>query len=206
MLLVLCLSIPMYICATGSIPIAVALMLKGLTPGAALVLLMAGPAANIASMLLIKKSLGTRTMLIYVASIIIGAMAFGLGIDYLLPREWFTSSLVATTDCCNEGSHVFNWLCSILLAILLINAWLRNRCHKHHHTAETTAENNISVFHIEGMNCNHCRMNAEKALRNVDGVTDVTVDLATNEARITGNPNVDDIRKALDEIGFTLVQ
>lgn len=206
MLLVLCLSIPMYICATGSIPIAVALMLKGLTPGAALVLLMAGPAANIASMLLIKKSLGTRTMLIYVASIIIGAMAFGLGIDYLLPREWFTSSLVATTDCCNEHTHVFNWLCSILLAILLINAWLRNRGHKHHHTAETTAENNISVFHIEGMNCNHCRMNAEKALRNVDGVTDVTVDLATNEARITGNPNVDALRKALDEIGFTLVQ
>ena len=38
MLLVLCISIPMYICATGSIPIAVALMLKGLTPGAALVL------------------------------------------------------------------------------------------------------------------------------------------------------------------------
>lgn len=49
-------------------------------------------------------------------------------------------------------------------------------------------------------------MNAEKALRNVDGVTDVTVDLATNEARITGNPNVDALRKALDEIGFTLVQ
>ena len=46
------------------------------------------------------------------------------------------------------------------------------------------------------MNCNHCRMNAEKALRNVDGVTDVTVDLATNEARITGNPNVDALRKA----------
>ena len=42
-LLVLCISIPMYVCATGSIPIAVALMLKGLTPGAALVLLMAGP-------------------------------------------------------------------------------------------------------------------------------------------------------------------
>ena len=48
-LLVLGISIPMYICATGSIPIAVALMLKGLTPGAALVLLMAGPACNLAS-------------------------------------------------------------------------------------------------------------------------------------------------------------
>ena len=55
MLLVLCISIPMYLCATGSIPIAVALMLKGLTPGAALVLLMAGPACNFASILVINK-------------------------------------------------------------------------------------------------------------------------------------------------------
>ena len=50
-LLVLCISVPMYVCATGSIPIAVALMMKGLTPGAALVLLMAGPACNVASLL-----------------------------------------------------------------------------------------------------------------------------------------------------------
>ena len=63
MLLVLCIAIPMYICATGSIPIAVALMLKGLTPGAALVLLMAGPACNMASILVINKVLGRRLSL-----------------------------------------------------------------------------------------------------------------------------------------------
>ena len=54
MLLVLVISVPMYLCATGSIPIAVALMMKGLTPGAALVLLMAGPACNMASMLVVR--------------------------------------------------------------------------------------------------------------------------------------------------------
>ncbi|MBO7499543.1 MAG: SO_0444 family Cu/Zn efflux transporter, partial [Bacteroidaceae bacterium] len=62
MLLVLVISIPMYICATGSIPIAVALMLKGLTPGSALVLLMAGPAANMASILVIRHRLGMKTL------------------------------------------------------------------------------------------------------------------------------------------------
>ena len=62
MVLVLCMAVPMYVCATGSIPIAVALMLKGLTPGAALVLLMAGHACNAASIIVVKKVLGSRTL------------------------------------------------------------------------------------------------------------------------------------------------
>ena len=64
MLLVLLFALPMYLCATGSIPIAVALMLKGLSPGAALVLLMAGPAVNFASMLVVGKVLGKKTLFI----------------------------------------------------------------------------------------------------------------------------------------------
>lgn len=77
MLLVLCIAVPMYLCATGSIPIAVALMLKGLTPGAGLVLLMAGPACNMASILVINKVLGRKTLITYLVSIITGAVEIG---------------------------------------------------------------------------------------------------------------------------------
>ena len=126
MLLVLAISIPMYICATGSIPIAVALMLKGLTPGAALVLLMAGPAANMASILVIRHQLGVRTLVAYLAAIIGGAIAFGAGIDYLLPREWFTASLVQM-GCCDEGATWFEWSCTALLALLLVNAFVQKK-------------------------------------------------------------------------------
>lgn len=124
MLLVLAISIPMYVCATGSIPIAVALMMKGLTPGAALVLLMAGPAANMASILVIQKRLGTRTLLAYLSSIIGGAIAGGFVIDYLLPREWFTSTLVQQGACCEATGTWFQWTCTAILALLLLNvAW-----------------------------------------------------------------------------------
>ena len=86
MLVMLAISIPMYVCATGSIPIAVALMLKGITPGAALVLLMAGPASNMASILVIRKVLGRKTLWLYLLSITLGAFAFGLGVrDFLIP-------------------------------------------------------------------------------------------------------------------------
>ena len=83
MLIVLLFAMPMYLCATGSIPIAVALMMKGLSPGTALVLLMAGPAVNAASMMVVGKVLGRRTLLLYLASIIGGAMAFGLAITII---------------------------------------------------------------------------------------------------------------------------
>ena len=99
MLLVLAFAVPMYLCATGSIPIAVALMLKGLSPGTALVLLMAGPAVNVASMLVISKVMGRKTLLLYLLSIVSGAILFGLGIDYLLPREWFITPLAEFHQC-----------------------------------------------------------------------------------------------------------
>ena len=136
MLLVMCMAIPMYLCATGSIPIAVALMLKGLTPGAGLVLLMAGPASNVASILVIRKVLGTRTQIIYLVSIILGAILFGLGIDYLLPREWFTDFLVSPMNAAHEETALFSWFCTGLLVALLLHALVIRRLFKKHHHEE----------------------------------------------------------------------
>lgn len=139
MILVLCIALPMYICATGSIPIAVALMLKGLTPGAALVLLMAGPACNMASILVINKVLGKKTMIVYLLSIIIMAIGWGCFVDFCLPREWFQTALTSGVCCEDEGTSWFNIGCTIVLALLLLNALWRHLTHKdgecccHHH-------------------------------------------------------------------------
>lgn len=124
MLLVLCIAMPMYLCATGSIPIAVALMMKGLTPGAALVMLMAGPACNFASMLLIRRSLGLRTMLVYILSIVLGAVAFGYLIDLLQFSGMvdFLYQLKEVHSCHDEHAGVFSWICTGLLLLLLVNA------------------------------------------------------------------------------------
>jgi uncharacterized membrane protein YraQ (UPF0718 family) len=94
MLIVLAISVPMYICATGSIPLAAVLMMKGLSPGAALVLLMAGPATNIATMTVVGKVLGKKALAVYLGSIILGAITFGLVIDYLHPTAWFNMGLM----------------------------------------------------------------------------------------------------------------
>lgn len=130
MLLVLCISVPMYICATGSIPIAVALMMKGLTPGAALVMLMAGPACNVASILVVNKVLGKKTLMLYLAAIVGGSILFGFGIDYLLPREWFTDHLNSTHTCCHEVASWFEWTCTAILTLLLLNVLRMKLQHK----------------------------------------------------------------------------
>jgi hypothetical protein len=227
MLLVLCVSVPMYICATGSIPIAVALMMKGLTPGAALVMLMAGPACNVASILVVNKVLGKKTLLLYLAAIIGGSILFGFGIDYLLPRAWFTDHLSNTHACCHDVASWFEWLCTGILALLLLNV-LRMRlmhksacscghdhdshhshcsCHSHdaHGSHHAHQQESTKTYVVCGMTCNHCRANAEKVIRTVKGVESVSVDLQSGIATVVGDDIDDDaIRQAVESIGFTL--
>ena len=131
MLLVLCIAIPMYICATGSIPIAVALMMKGLTPGAALVLLMAGPACNMASILVINKTLGSKSLVFYLVSIITMAILWGHVVDYLLPAEWFQMALSVGRCCIEESTSWLNWSSTIVLGLLLLNALWHTYRHPH---------------------------------------------------------------------------
>ena len=81
--IVIIIAVPMYVCATASLPIAAGLMLGGVSAGAAFVFLSAGPATNTVTIGVVKKMLGTRSLYIYLGSIIIGSIIFGLGLDYL---------------------------------------------------------------------------------------------------------------------------
>ena len=81
-IIVIAIAVPMYVCATASLPIAAALMLSGVSAGAAFVFLSAGPATNTVTIGVVKKMLGTRSLYIYLGSIIIGSMLFGMGLDY----------------------------------------------------------------------------------------------------------------------------
>ena len=81
MLLMLAIGIPLYICATASTPVAAALILKGVSPGAALVFLIAGPATNVTSLTVLFGVLGKRASAIYLASIALLSVLSGLLLD-----------------------------------------------------------------------------------------------------------------------------
>jgi hypothetical protein len=81
MLMMLAASVPLYICATASTPIAAALILKGVSPGAALVFLLAGPATNVTSLTVLLGILGKRATVVYLAMIAVFTVLFGLAVD-----------------------------------------------------------------------------------------------------------------------------
>lgn len=83
MVVMMFLGIPVYVCATASVPVAAALILKGLTPGAALVFLMTGPATNAASFITIWKILGKVTAITYLATVAACALLAGILLDYI---------------------------------------------------------------------------------------------------------------------------
>lgn len=82
-LIAIAIAVPMYVCATASLPIAAALMLSGVSAGAAFVFLSAGPATNTVTIGVVKKMLGTKSLYIYLGSIVLGSIIFGLGLDFV---------------------------------------------------------------------------------------------------------------------------
>jgi uncharacterized protein len=80
--LVLLIAMPLYVCATASVPLGLALLSSGFTPGAVFIFLTAGPATNAITMSVVTKVLGKRSLLIYLFSILIGSVFFALILDW----------------------------------------------------------------------------------------------------------------------------
>ncbi|WNC71391.1 SO_0444 family Cu/Zn efflux transporter [Thalassotalea psychrophila] len=119
MLIMIAISIPMYICATASTPIAAGFILAGLSPGTALVFMMAGPATNISTLGVIKKEMGGSVLIRYLLGISISAISFGYGLDLVLVA--FNISI--TEQMSHSHEMLPNWFalsCTILLVSMAI--------------------------------------------------------------------------------------
>ena len=202
MFIIVAVAVPMYVCATGSIPIAAALMLKGMSPGCALVLLMAGPAANMASMFVVNNAFGRKATVVYLLSIIGGAIGFGVLVDYLPGmRDLFVNAL--PSHVMHHGMHGASWfntLCSIFLLCMIVLAlgakYWKSYQINHHKTAT------MKEFKVKGMMCAHCKANVEKGLAALPGVEKVTVDLAKGTALVEGFVPDQLVIDCIEDLGY----
>ncbi len=101
MVLMLLISAPLYVCATASTPLAHAMLHAGVSPGTVLVFLLAGPATNLAGMLLIRRELGTATLMAYLVGVCASALLLGLALDLVWP--WMGTDIL--TSHIHEGGH-----------------------------------------------------------------------------------------------------
>jgi hypothetical protein len=119
MLLMLVVGIPLYICATASTPIAAALILKGVSPGAALVFLLAGPATNMASLTVLVGTLGRRATAIYLSSIAVCSVLFGLIVDQIY-AHWGISAQAMVGQASEVIPMWAQWAGALLVLLLSI--------------------------------------------------------------------------------------
>lgn len=121
------LSLPIYVCSISAIPIAISLLAFGLSPGAAFIFLAAAPATNLITAGIIKKIMGTKTMIIYLISIVVTTTLFALVIDYLLPTSWFTF----TENIIDEDADlVMRITAAVFIAMTLYFSFIKSLLHK----------------------------------------------------------------------------
>lgn len=132
MVLMLCLSIPLYVCATASTPIAAALMAKGISPGAALVFLLAGPATNAATVIVTTKILGKKNAFIYVLAIALCAIGLGYAtnIFYSIYGPGELSSVIHKNE--NQAYGLVHYFSAFIVGGLIlmgiIRKFINNQC------------------------------------------------------------------------------
>lgn len=123
MLAILLVSVPMYICATASTPVAASLLLSGMSPGTVLVFLLAGPATNFSSAGIVKRELGGRALMSYLVGVIGVSLALGLSLDWLL----MISGITILAQQADVTEIVPEWLAmasAIVLGLLMVRLLL----------------------------------------------------------------------------------
>ena len=106
---------PMYVCSTASIPIAASLILKGVSPGAAFVFLMVGPAINAMSVTTVASLIGRKAAAAYVATIVVGAILCGCVVNLSIDA----SSAIDAACCASHGLTAVHWTCAVFLAVMI---------------------------------------------------------------------------------------
>ena len=199
MMVILAIAVPMYICSTGSIPVAAALMMKGLSPGAALVMLMAGPAVNLASILVVHKSMGRRFTTIYLMTIVVFAVFFGL----LLNATGLDFSVASHDACCMTSAlpSPFKLVCATVLTLLIVFALMMKLFSKF--TTKKPLDPDVTVYRVEDMHCSHCEAAVVRAVEDVPGVEKAKASASANTLTIKGPATEEAIRKAVEGIGYT---
>lgn len=199
MLLMLAISIPIYVCSAASVPLAASFIAAGVSPGAALVFLIAGPSTNAASISTVYKILGPKGAGVYLGSIIGGALLSGLLLNNLIVA--IHAEAVTHVHC--ETPGLWQSASAVLLLLMLAYAmWPQRRSRRILEVDEMS--DNQTVLSVEGMNCKHCVESVRQALAQQPGVEQVEVDLAQGRALITGAGfNLPALITAVESAGYT---
>ena len=199
MLVMMLVGIPIYVCATASVPIAAALIMKGVSPGAALVFLMTGPATNAATISTIWRTMGRRTAGLYLGTVAGASILAGLLLDMLISGtaetaihapHWMIPGEVKTTA-------------AVVLLGVLFAAFMQPS--KVGEIEVTVKRSKGTRIVINGMSCDHCARSIRRALIESAGVESASVDYKKGVAVVTGSDfDRDALKSAVESLGYSV--
>jgi len=200
LLVMMLLGIPVYVCATASVPVAAALIAKGVSPGAAMVFLLTGPATNAAAITTIWKIMGRRTAVTYLLTVAVTALASGIFLDYIF-RYQGPASMAAMPAMLPVPLKTISAV--VLMAILVATAWRSVRPAKK--APGRRREGPMMIMHISGMTCGHCVESVRRALAPIEGIRSVEIDLKKGIAEVIGeNLDASRLRDRVETLGYTV--
>ncbi len=195
-LIVLVAAVPLYVCATASVPVAAALVAGGLPTSTAMVFLMAGPAVSLASMGAVRTGLGGRALAVYLSTIIAGSLLAGLSYEALLgPLPGRVAG----------EAHLHAGPVELLAAVLLLGLFARfavedlGRLRAAYRARRAPA---LLTVRVTGMTCGGCAAKLERSLVALEGVQSASVQLGEGRARIVGELSFERAKAAIEAAGF----
>lgn len=203
MLLMLVIGIPMYVCASASTPIAASLIMKGMSPGAALVFLLTGPATNAISISAILNVIGKKSTIVYLAVIAIVSLALGYLLNLFVATFGFNQIIIL-----DHMEMLPSWLKttgSVVLGFMLVWFYVDKKLLTPIRLKGEDMSQKVTL-NVSGMTCSHCSNSVRKAIEGIDGTTDVTVDLEGKKATfvITEEAQIEAVKAAITAEGYTV--
>lgn len=201
MILMLIVGIPMYVCASASTPIAASLLMKGISPGAALIFLLTGPATNAANISTVIKIVGKKSTAIYLAAISLVSLGLGVLLNTV-------SAKIGIEKIVAQHQHDFlpGWLKVVGSFVLLgmISGYYFQNIILNKRKKTFSHDRKLTKLSIKGMTCQHCAMNVKKAVESVNGTDNVVVDLSTGtvEFELKDSNSLAKVKKQIDIAGY----
>lgn len=196
--LALLISVPLYVCATASVPIAAALVAGGLPAGAALVFLMAGPATNLATLGAVYRTLGRKAVTVYLGTIVIGSVVLAYAFDALFPL-----SITAPHHHVHEASLIAQATAAALMGMMV---WFAADDLRAWRSKPSAATGPVAVVvGVEGMSCQGCVRKLTRLLGEDERIETCTVELDPGSATVQGTLDRDALAELVRKAGYTPV-
>ena len=199
-------SLPLYVCATASIPIALVLYSKGISAGAIFVFLMAGPATNASSIAIIGNIMGKKILYIYMVLIACSAVFFGVVFDLFF---MINDNVLSQHNHQHIHENAIYIFFTVLFGFIMANAYY-SKIRKNNSNIEILESQNSNHTEsldlvVSGMTCSHCKESVESSIKSINSNAETSIDLSSGKVHIKGI-NLDElaIKEKIEGRGFTV--